>query len=585
MPSRGVSSVVTRAFIAIAGTCACAASAQQPLFADGTEAAGIYAAFGSSLGLTSADQMTAGGAVGDFDRDGDQDLFVLAGDMGVDKLYINDGSGQFTDQAAAWGIARQHRGSGAAVADVNGDGWLDIYVTSHGPAGERLTPGANLLYINNGNGGFTEQAIARGVARTAPSAADGFGAAFGDYDLDGDLDLFVTGWKFEAGGNKLFRNDGDGFFEDVTAVAIPFDLLPMHGFSPWFHDMDGDRYPDLLVAADFDTSRYFANNGDGTFSDVTAASGTALDSNGMGATIADFNGDGRPDWYVTSIEGGTGPGQRPDMSGNMLYMSLGQHRYAESSVANGVNAGGWGWGADSQDFDLDGVVDILWTNGWLEFPTWLTDPTFLCTGNGDGTFAVTTASGITHDQQGRGVATFDADGDGDREIVIFSVNVPVVLYEGLAADGGNSGWLRVALDTSADRTLAPDGIGAQIRATTAGMTQHRWISASSQYLAQSEMAAHFGFGDATSVDSLEVIWPDGRVTVLAGIAASQSLTIAAECPADFTGNGGRADYYDAVSYLDAVVSGLAEADFDDQAGVDSGDVLAFADRLAACRGE
>ncbi|MEL7473378.1 MAG: VCBS repeat-containing protein, partial [Planctomycetota bacterium] len=293
--------------IAVCGLCVSGvASGQEILFTDATQASGISSGFEFPAGVNPPQKMLAGGAVGDFDRDGDQDLFVLSGGSAPDRLYINDGMGVFTDQAVAWGVDRSHLGAGAAVADVNNDGWLDLFVTSHGMASAPGTPGNHALYMNNGDGTFTDRALQSGL-QTITSVADGFGAGFGDYDLDGDLDLAVAGWMFEAGGNRLFQNDGTGQFTDVTAAALPASVFDCRGFSPWFHDMDGDRLPELLWTSDFGTSRYLVNNGDGTFADFTAASGTGLDSNGMGATIADMNGDGLPDWYVTSIDNAASP--------------------------------------------------------------------------------------------------------------------------------------------------------------------------------------------------------------------------------------------------------------------------------------
>jgi len=287
--------------------------------------------------------MIAGGAIGDFNNDGNQDIFVPTGGENPDQLWINNGDGTFTDRASAWGIAYEHMGVGTAVGDYNNDGWLDIFVTSFGPATGQLRPGAHLLYRNNGNGSFTDVAVVAGVNRSSATAADGFGAAFGDFDLDGDLDLVVLSWRPATDGNRLYRNDGDGTFTDVTDDAGLAGLIECRAFSPRFADMDGDRYPELLIAADFGTSRYLVNNTDGTFTDFTAGSGTGVDGNGMGATIADFNGDGLFDWYVTSIYT-PNPLLGIPGTGNMLYMNKGNHVYSESSALTGVKDGGWGWG-------------------------------------------------------------------------------------------------------------------------------------------------------------------------------------------------------------------------------------------------
>jgi hypothetical protein len=516
-----------------------AAGGATPMFSDHTAASGVSCQYAWPPGYSRILKMKAGGAVGDFDRDGDQDLFVLAGGASPDRLYINDGSGAFTDRAGDWGVALAHIGAGAAVADVDGDGWLDLFVTSHGDAADPDEPGRHLLYMNNRDGTFTDRAAEAGVAFTSTTIADGFGAGFGDYDLDGDLDLAVAGWEEGSGGNRLFRNDGSGVFEDVTGAAIPADLSGVEGFSPWFHDMDGDRFPELLWTSDFGTSRYLVNNGDGTFSDATGPSGTGLDSNGMGSVVADLSGDGRPDWYVTSIDNSVGGTTH---SGNMLYINQGDHTYVETAAAANVNQGGWGWGTDAADLDLDGDLDLMWTNGWIVYEAWLNDPTFVCLNDGSGAFDVgdTVDTGVTHTGNGRGLLTFDADGDGDRDLVVFSIDVPTVVYRNELPDPDARGWLTVALDTSASATLAPDGVGCRVDVSAGGATTRRWVNASPNYLAQSEMTAHFGLGGAGAIDAVEVHWANGAFTRMTAVGANQRLVIAAPavaCVGDVTGDG------------------------------------------------
>src|SRR5262245_54962590 len=344
--------------------------AQDLVFSDATLASGLA----GSTTLGSASTFYVGGAgCGDFDRDGDQDLFIPMGPKAADRLMLNDGAGTFTDVAAAWGCAVLHMGSGMAVGDYDDDGWLDIYLMSHGsPTANK--PGFHRLYHNLGGAGFAEVAAAAGVKFTSLTLGDGYGACFGDYDMDGDLDLVATGWLPAAVGNRVFRNNGTGTFTNVTSTVITGGggLTGLGGFTPQLFDMDGYLDPELLMAADYHTSRYFVNNGNGTFTDATVASGTGLDSNGMGATLADFDGDLLPDWYVTSIleDGGCS-------SGNLLYVNQGAGTFAETSVPAGVNDGGWGWGAVSADLDLDGDVDIVENNGWFATLTDAAEP--LCT--------------------------------------------------------------------------------------------------------------------------------------------------------------------------------------------------------------
>ena len=469
--------------------------------------------------------MAAGGVVGDFDRDGWQDLFVISGGTVPDKLYVNNGDGTFTDEAAQWGLTDLHRGMAASVGDFNGDGWLDIYVTSLGEISAGPTTGAHRLYQNNGGTGFTEVAAAAGVNTTSPTIRDGFGSAFGDYDLDGDLDLFVAGWEQNSDGNRLFRNNGDGTFTDVTVAAGVYDPS-VHGFSPRFVDMDGDRYPELLLTGDFGTSRYFVNNTDGTFTDQTGPSGTGLDGNGMGQAVGDINNDGLFDWYVTSILT-VSPSKGVPGTGNMLYLNQGNHVYSEISVAAGVNDGGWGWGTVAVDINHDGRVDLLETNGWPAWPDdeFLNEQAKVFDNLGANTFSeIAALCSFNHTGQGRGLLNFDADNDGDQDFVVFSVFEPLEFYRNEMA--GPNHWLRVFLDTSEKPSLAPDGFGSVVRATAGGQSYYRSIDGGCNFLSQSELSAHFGLGLA-AVDELRVQWADGSDTVIPAVAADQTITVTA----------------------------------------------------------
>ena len=485
-------------------------------------------------------EMTGSGVIADLNGDGWQDVFFLSGGFQQpDGLFLNNGDGTFRERGAAAGLAHVHRGMAAAAGDIDADGRLDLFVTSLG-SGVLAQRGAHRLYRNDGNDAdgtplFTEIARSAGVNETSPRAADGMGANFGDYDLDGDLDLFVTGYHIGTRGNVLFANDGSGRFDNVTGAA-GLANLETRGFMPIFTDMDGDRYPELLIAGDYRTSLYLQNHGDGTFSDRTASSGTGLDGNGMGSVVADVNNDGLLDWYVTavmsaddSVVGGTG---------NMLYLNRGAGVFEERATDAGVGDGGWGWGVVAVDLNHDGLLDLATTNGWNrpnmdgEFE-WVVDPTrlFLNRGVGpDGTpgyVDVAAATGLRHDGQGRGMVRFDLDNDGDQDLLIFNQLGPMTLYRN-DLTGPDIHWLRVFLDTGDApdaRTLAPDGFGSRISVLANGTWQHRSIGSGGGFLGTSELSAHFGLGAAARVDQLRIEWPDGGSTVLHDIAADATVTV------------------------------------------------------------
>ena len=491
-------------------------------------------------------EMTGSGVIADLNGDGWQDVFFLSGGFQQpDALYLNNGDGSFSERAAEAGLAHIHRGMAAAAGDVDGDGRLDLFVTSLG-SGFLAQRGAHRLYRNDGNDAdgtplFTEIARTAGVNQTSPRAADGMGAGFGDYDLDGDLDLFVTGYHVGTQGNVLFDNDGSGSFRNVTQAAGLGDL-ETRGFMPIFADMDGDRYPELLIAGDYHTSLYLQNLSGRAFADRTIPSGTGLDGNGMGSVVADVNNDGWVDWYVTavmspdgSIVGGTG---------NMLYLNRGGGVFEEHATEAGVGDAGWGWGAVGVDVNHDGLLDLATTNGWnrpnkhgeLE---WIVDPTRLFLNCGVGPRGVPTftdvaaSAGLRHDGQGRGLVHFDLDNDGDQDLLIFNQFGPMTLYRN-DLTGHATQWLRVFLATGADpatgdseghRALAPHGFGSRVAVLANGKWQYRSIGSSGGYLGTSELSAHFGLGAATRVDQVRIEWPDGRTTVLHDIEANATLTV------------------------------------------------------------
>ncbi len=570
----------------------CPGLAAQATFTDQTVAAGLVATHApDTLCFQSQAWQTGGMAVGDFNNDGWQDLFWLGGGGTPDKLFINDGDGTFSDEAAAWGVAATHAGCGASTGDYDNDGFLDIYVTSFGANAdcEEVTFPFELtnvcqhkLYHNNGNGTFSDVAVAAGVNCSAAEIATGYGSAFGDYDMDGDLDLAVAGWwanQFTASdGNRLFRNEGDGTFTDVTASALPASIHTAWGFQPAFVDMDGDLWPELLLAADFQTSRYYVNNGDGTFTDQTVASGTGLDDEGMGQTVADFNADGRFDWYVTSVHLNVPPPGHNN--GNMLYRSTGDHQFAEISNDVGVNDGGWGWGTIATDVDLDGSVDLVEVNG-RQADEHCDEPTKLFHNQGDGTFSeIAAAAGLNSAEQGRALVAFDADNDGDQDLAIANNGLISKLCADVGAlqffrnDHAPATWVRIALDTSTNPRLAPNGSGARVEVTTTSQTHIRFMHASPSYLATSEWAVHFGLGSATIIDEIRVIWPRGYVTVLHDQPINQHMTIAAPEVADLNGDGvvNAADLAQVLGHWGVTDPSSMVMDFNDDGVVNAADL-------------
>lgn len=550
--------------------------AGEPVVSNQTDSVGLGSPHTSVSNGFGIDYMTAGGAAGDFDNDGDQDLFLIGGSASTDRLYINDGSGHFVDQAVQWGVARTHTGSGAAVGDFNNDGWLDIMVTSMGPPNQPRAD-YHILYKNNGDGTFSDVTDAAGLGGSYNpfGLVDTFSPTFGDYDLDGDLDLAVAGWY---GGSKLFRNNGDGTFTDVTLAALDVDMTDVRAFAPRFVDMDGDRYPEILWVADFETSKYFRNNTDGTFTNMTPANGTGIDSNGMGNTYGDYNTDGIFDWYVTSRIGTNGiPG--PGASGNMLYMGTSTpHVFNEESVPRGANFGYWGWGAVSLDLDHDGHLDIFATNGFSSSGHDMT-PSLMYLNDGSGNFTdIASECGMDDAGQGRGVVHADFDNDGDRDILLIVCrDVPTYYRNDLQGAGANA--ITLFFDTSAVPGLAPNGFGTRVSLVSENHSQLRYLDGGSNYLSQSELSVHAGLGDDPAAD-ITITWSNGQQTTLIGVVPGRYTIAALSCPADLSPDGSL-DFFDISAFLDLFLDRHPQADFSPDGRFDFFDISAFINQFAS----
>ncbi len=475
--------------------------------------------------------MTPGVAVGDFDRDGYLDLVVQGGLWQNAALFMNTGDGTFVNEALLWGIdVTVTEGSSVSVADVDGNGYPDLYLGAH--------YGRNYLYLNSGERTFVEAAVFAGVAMEPPVGEETFGnifgAAFGDIDLDGDLDLYTTQWgTFTVHGNRLFENRGLGKFVDITERA---GLVQAPGeywaFSPALVDMDGDRYPELLVAADFETSRYFVNNGDGTFTRLLGT-GTCTDENGMGSALGDYDNDGDLDWFVTSIFDDDGVGEGWGITGNRLYRNEGGNLFTDVTDLADVRNGDWGWGTSFADLNNDGLLDLLMTNGYLLPDLTNTDPTFINDpsrvwinlGNFDSgpTFIeVAALVGVTHDASGKGLVTFDAENDGDLDIVITTNRGDLAFYRNESTDLDHN-WLEIDLVPPLGN--APDGFGSVVYLTVGGVTYRRVVHGGNPYMGHEAPRLHFGFPASKQVDEIRIHWPDGSRKRLTSVRSGRLIVV------------------------------------------------------------
>lgn len=488
--------------------------------------------------LCDAERMTGGAAAGDFDGDGATDLLVTRLD-GHDLLFRNRGDGTFEEVSAEAGLERWNLATNGAVwGDVDNDGDLDLFVTTVGDT-------RHYLFINDG-GVFSEEGLERGVAVDTGDRRIGFSASFGDYDLDGYLDLHVTEWRPSqlvgeaVAGVRLLRNLGaesPGYFEDVTDAAG----VQMRGvvsqtqaqltegtfaFGSTFVDLDGDGWPELAVASDFGTSRLFWNNGDGTFTDGTLAAAVGTAQNAMGTTFGDFDADGDLDWFVTSIysfqRGSPGGDEEGTKNGNRLFRNDGGRRFTDATDDANVRDGSWGWGAAFFDADNDGDLDLTMTNGMEMMPGYHADAMRYWENDGRGRFrSMSTAAGLDDIEDGKGLLIFDADNDGDLDVFVVNNASEPRFYRNESRGAGQ--WLRVSLEGTISNR---QGLGARVSVFAGGLPEQiREVGVSSHFLGQSEDALHFGLREAGSAD-IVIRWPaSGLVTTLNDVPANSWIQV------------------------------------------------------------
>lgn len=497
------------------------------------------------------ERFSGGAAVGDYDGDGKPDVYLTQlrkGPPGV--LMKNNGDGTFADVTAGAHLdSVEGNGNGALFADIDNDGDRDLVVATVGG-------GRDLLFVNAGDGTFVEQGQRRGIESVGNDSRRGMSVAAGDYDNDGFLDLFFTDWRMPVDwgpspnrGARLLHNkgaDSPGLFEDVTERAgvvlgdpdkvqmnpayEPYmdkstkDHYKTASFAAAFVDLDGDRLQDLVVISDFGTSQLFWNNGDGTFVDGTSAAGFAKEGNGMGLAVADFDRDGRPDVFVTAIY--ANDSRMPvAYTGNKLYQNVGNRQFEDVTARYELTDGSWGWGTAAADFDNDGNMDIVMTNG--QFTGMYHDilgreehvgtPKRLWMNRGNGTFAeVAEAAGIRTRADGKGLVTFDSDGDGDLDLLMVNNGQHPTFYRNdIPRDPS---WIGVKVMSQSPLVNA-DGLGVVVKVTdSSGRIQVQQVGVASAFLGQSDPVAGFGLGAADGPVQIEVTFPTtGETRLLTGV--------------------------------------------------------------------
>ncbi len=485
----------------------------------------------------------AGCAFLDYDADGWQDILLINGmdwpghkrGRSTLQLYRNNRNGTFSDVTRSAGLDIEMYGMGVAVGDYNNDGFPDIFITC---------VGENRLFKNTGKGTFVDVTKASGLgSRQAFSTS----ALWFDFDRDGVLDLFVCNyvkWSPEHdvfcsldGKHKsyctpeayrgescwLFRNRGNGTFEDVTATSGIFDSSSK-SLGVAMLDYDQDGWPDLLVANDTQPNKLYHNLRNGTFKDVAVEAGIAFSAEGkaragMGVDVADFDNSGAPGVAITNFDN--------EMIG--LYRLSGDGNYADVAAQSGVglpSKNTLGFGCVFLDVDLNGALDLAVVNGHIDDTVrnvrnvGYAQPPQLFLNNSKGNFrdvAAEVGGGFGDPRVGRGLAYGDFDGDGDLDVLMTTNNGPAYLYRN-DQSGGNRSIRFHLVGTKSNR----DAIGAAVKIFHAGTSQSRLVKGGSSYLSQSELPVTFGVGKRDKIDRVVIQWPSGRTEEYKDLATGRA---------------------------------------------------------------
>ncbi|HIN27554.1 TPA: CRTAC1 family protein [Candidatus Poribacteria bacterium] len=523
---------------------------QSATFVDVSEVSGLTAVTyaGSKEKNHLLESTGNGAAFFDYDRDGYADIYLVNGweiteglpsNKGTNILYRNLGDGTFEDQTINAGVGDDSWGCGVCVADFNGDGWLDLYVTNFGP---------NCLYKNNGDGTFSNIAERVGVANGGWSV----GATFFDADKDNDLDLYVVNyvdcsisdvlaakrtldWQsvekvmvgpkgLKGGIDAFYQNDGSGNFTEKTSEVGLIDIDEFYGLGVCATDYDLDGDTDLFVANDASANYLYQNDGSGVFIEIGSLAGASYGDSGeaqacMGVDFADYDSDGDFDGWVTNFTGEC----------SSLYRNMDGFFFENATKSVGLWQSTYlpmSWGTGFFDFDNDADLDLFIANGHI-YPQVNRHPEYGQTyaqtnqifSNDNGTFidiSKVAGEGLQVSLSSRGTAFADYDNDGDIDILVVNMDAPPTLLRNETRPSQN--WLIVQVE---NRSV----IGVKVIVQTKNLKQIREGRSGSSYASQNNLRFHFGLGKNIEVELVKITWLSGRSSEFTDVAANQILKI------------------------------------------------------------
>jgi len=489
----------------------------------------------------------------DYDNDGYMDLYLVngstleelqgkapAGDH-HNYLFHNNRDGTFTEVTEKAHVAGKGWGFGCVAADFDNDGHTDLFVTNFGP---------NILYRNNGDGTFSDVTARAGVGGGNIWHT---GAAFGDYDNDGRLDLYVAGYLdfdlshpkvesceyegvrvkacgprgFKGAPDALYRNNGDGTFTDVTAKAGVTDRKLYFGFAVIFDDFDNDGRPDIFVANDSNPNYLYHNKGDGTFEDIAVAAGVAYspdgkEHSGMGAAVGDYDNDGLMDLFITTFAN----------DNYALFHNDGNNFFTDMSYPSGVGEATipWlGWATFFLDYNNDGLKDLFCVNGHVypkvdgRIRQSYRQPLLLFENVGGGRFReASDRAGLARlpRHSGRGGAYCDFDNDGNVDVIVSNIDDRPTLLRNQGGSGNN--WVELSLSGTVSNRSA---VGAKVKIMAGDLIQYDHVRAGGSFLSGNDLRLHFGLGRYKRIDALEIRWPSGKTDRREGLEANRILQI------------------------------------------------------------